>query len=218
MIFNCSDKEKGKGFYLERAAKRLEFGLEDDGCVLNIEPYNFRKGEKWTGIWEIDLLLDRPEMKAEDWEQADTIFTAISNIPERLKHFKTHLLFQASDPEIHRRIPEIIPDYDVVFCGSFTNPCYSERRRVHDLISKHCRFRDAGKGKSVSDYVKELNASKIQFIRSMNTYLADGELAQRFFEGLAIGIDGREKALKFHTYENRLKTICEFASSEQKDG
>ncbi len=185
MILNCLDKEKGKGFYLERAAKRLGIKLEDDGRVLNIEPYKFKKGEKWTGIWEIDLLLDREEMSEENWNCADTIFTAISAVPPRLQKFKTQLLFQASDPELHQRKPD--PQYDVIFSGSSEHPCYRERERLYSLIKQKFSYKDYGKGHSIEGYVTACNTARVQFIRSMKTQIADGELAQRFFEGLAIG-------------------------------
>jgi len=211
MIFNCEDKIKGKGFYLERAAKRLGIELKDDGYVLNIEPYNFKKGAIWTGIWEIDLLLDRPEMTEENWAQADTIFTAVSIIPERFKKFNTTLLFQAADLELHKREPNY--QYDVVFSGSITNPCYQERERVYNLIKEKFTFKDYGKDKSIEDYVKCCNTARVQFIRSMKTLLGDGELAQRFFEALAIGptltnyvpdleLTGLEEGVDYMSYKN----------------
>lgn len=185
MIFNCQDKIKGKGFYLERAAERLGIEIKEDGYVLNIEPYEFKKGDIWTGIWEIDLLLDRHEMTTENWSQADTIFTAISTIPPRFKNFRTELLFQASDPQIHIKNPKY--EYDIVFCGSKENPCYKERERIYNLIKEKFSFKDYGKNHSLQGYVDACNTARIQFIRSMKTDLAEGELAQRFWEGLAIG-------------------------------
>lgn len=189
MILNCIDNKVtfNKKNYLERAAARLGIKFEDDGCVLNIEPYQFVKGKKWTGIWEIDLLLDHEGMQEKNWEQADVIFIAISTLPPRLERFrhKTVLLFQACDPELHKRTSE--PSYDVILSGTLDGEPYRERRRIYDLIAEHCKFGNLGKDNKPAQYVDLLSKANIQFIRSMKTPIGEGEIAQRFFECLAIG-------------------------------
>lgn len=201
LFLNCQTNE-GPAFtkkdYLLYAANKLGIkdvvnyvDEKDPEYVLNIEPYgSFVKGSKWTGIWEIDLLMDRTEMKEEDWEQADTVFTAISTIPERMKKFKdkTRLLFQACEPDFHKYDPSIERKYDFVLAGTQTLFIYKERElAIKKLIEEGFRFADLGKNHAPKEYGQQLNKARVQFIRSMKTNIADGELAQRFFECLAIG-------------------------------
>lgn len=201
LYLNCDNNESEsftKKNYLLAAANRL--GISDqieeyiDGeveNVLNIEPFTkFVKGTKWTGIWEIDLLCDRVEASETNWVESDVVFIAISTIPKRLEPFrhKTELLFQACDPMIHKRLETIKQEYDFVFCGSLGIHWYTERERVMELLRKsEFTFKDFPKGEGPGKYVENINHAKVQFIRSMKTNVADGELAQRFFECLAIG-------------------------------
>lgn len=271
LYINC-DKNEGsaftKGDFLLYVAEKLgrddivTCGGDDPmDYVLNIEPYSkFRIGKKWTGIWEIDLLMDRVEMREENWKAADTIFTAITNVPNRFVQFKdkTELLFQACEPDFHKYNKDVKKDYDFILAGSTTLFIYKERDRlIKELIDVGFNYAYFGRGLSPRDYGKILNRARVQFIRSMKTGLSDGEIAQRFFECLAIGpvltnyvkdlektglienedylayrndeelfekmrklIDnpdlakqiaesGRNKALKHHTYKNRLNTIFE---------
>lgn len=186
--------------YLLAAAKRLGFDFVkdikdlDDGkepdFVLNIEPYfRFVKGRMWTGIWEIDMVLDRREMSKSDWLTSDDVFVANTAIPNHMNPFlhKTRLLFQASDPEIHRRYKEIVQTHDFVFCGSGGSGIYKERSRLIMLLRKYFSFADFTKGQDPIEYIKCLNTAKVQFIRSGKTTVANSWTAQRFFECLAIG-------------------------------
>lgn len=197
LYLNCNDNDFSfnKKQYLLRAAKRLgidfvkdivQVGDEPKDYVLNIEPYDFVKGNKWTGIWEIDLLLDRKQLSEKEWESADTVFTAISTVPPRFKKFRTVLLPQAVDSEIHRFFPDITKTSDVCFMGSMHDPTYRKRIEAYELLKKHfnCQFYDKTK---IEDYMSKANGARVQFIRSMATDIADGELAQRFFECLAVG-------------------------------
>jgi len=183
--------------YLLRAAERLGLDnvlpLENElnpMCVLNVEPYDkFIRGTKWTGIWEIDLLCDRAETNLSDWLVANKVFIAVSKYSSRLNGaaHKTELLFQAIDPQIHKRIESIPQEYDFVCCGSLGLDIYKERERLINLLKKEFSCNNYGKGHNPYVYIQNLNHAKVQFIRSMNTQIADGELAQRFFECLAIG-------------------------------
>ena len=121
LFINCDDNPitYNKKNYLLRAAERL--GLEyivdiknrvDDeptDYILNIEPCSFIKGNKWTGIWNIDLLINTPVSLQSDWAAADTVFIAISTYPREFDGFKdkVQLLFQACDPELHKPIPDM---------------------------------------------------------------------------------------------------------------
>lgn len=183
--------------YLLAAAERLGFDFVRDlpkditpDFILNIEPYSrFIAGNVWTGIWEIDMVLDRAEMSKTDWLASDDVFvanTAIPNHMDGLLH-KTRLLFQASDPDIHKRIKEIDQVHDFVFCGSGGTGIYDERSRVLSLLRKYFSFEDFPKGQAPADYIKCLNTARIQFIRSGKTPIANAWTAQRFFECLAIG-------------------------------
>lgn len=263
LYLNCESNHvtDTKKEYLLRAAERLRLDVApwtpqigaDAEYILNIEPYLFKKGSKWTGIWEIDVLLDRQQM-GPDWPQADRVFLAVSTLPERLKkdQDKCRVMFQACDPQIHKRQPNIKVEYDVTFAGAMHDPVYAERRRIYDLLKTFCNFKSFDNEKPIHEYVKYMSAAEVQFIRSMKTPIGEGELAQRFFESLAIGpvltnycddlkqinlehevdyfyyrddkdmieklsylihhpdfankmaINGRRKALAYHTYEARL--------------
>lgn len=202
LYLNCDPNIGNVAFtkkdYLLYAANKLGInnivdyqGEKDVEYVLNIEPYStFVKGTKWTGIWEIDLLMDRLEMKEENWEVADTIFIAISTIPKRMEKFrdKTKLLFQACEPDFHKYDPTIDKKYDFVLAGTQTLFIYKEREKaIQTLIKSGFSFADLGKNHAPKEYGMKLNKARVQFIRSMKTKIADGEIAQRFFECLAIG-------------------------------
>jgi hypothetical protein len=186
-----------KKHYLLAAAKRMGWNWVEElpkdvepEYVLNIEPYtNFTTGTKWTGLWEIDMVLDRPELNKSDWVAADDVFVANTAIPMHMNgHLhKTRLLFQAADPEIHRKIPDIEQEFDFVFAGTNGMAIYSQRQRLMAMLRASYSFCDGGKGHSPQDYIKHLNRARVQFIRSGNTQVAESWTAQRFFECLAIG-------------------------------
>jgi len=196
LYLNSSDSLTNKKYYLLRAAEKLGINVvastpqtlpENVDYSLNIEPYErFIPGNKWTGIWEIDLLLDRQDMNEINWQLADTVFIAVNTIPDRLKKFKskTRLLFQACDPDLYKT--KVIPEYDVVFSGSMHSPVYSERERIYNIVKEFCNYKGFD-NTGLFDYINILKLAKVQFIRSMKTPIGDGELAQRFFECLAIG-------------------------------
>jgi hypothetical protein len=193
MILSINSRDGGfswvKKRYLLEAAKRLglDYVQPYDGnaeCVLNIEPYDFVRGSKWTGIWEIDLLLDRVEYSKEKWENVDDLFFAVSN---KRSTPPAHLLFQACDPVKHRRFP-VKESYDFVVCGTRGGAEREERERLMSLLIGEGYSRmDYGTGHSIDIYPQMYSTGKVQFIRSMSTKYGDGELAQRFFECLAIG-------------------------------
>ena len=91
LFLNCEDNNVtlNKKNYLLKAAKRLALPVSDyprnlgvhEDYILNIEPYTFIEGAKWTGVWEIDLLLDRGEMNAMSWNSSNSVFLATSVFP-----------------------------------------------------------------------------------------------------------------------------------------
>lgn len=196
IYLNCNDSGNSwnKKQYLLAADDRMRLNqfreiktaTEQPDYVLNIEPFDFKSGIKWTGIWQIDTLFGSG--KAEEWERADDVFVAISSLPEHLIMFKNKikLLFQACDPTFNRRYPEIEPEYDFVVCAS-NGDAYRERERVYEIMEDLFTYETWGKGRSPQEYSRILNKARVQFVRSANTLTADGEIAQRFFECLAIG-------------------------------
>jgi hypothetical protein len=188
---NLNEPTFNKADYLLRAAQRMgkdvylfSFGgrLIQPDAVLNIEPYSrMVVGKKWTGVWEIDLLCDRRELNESNWAVANSVYIAISSLPSRMEHMRerTKLLFQACDPILHQRDISIAQEYDFVLAGSLGIEWYNERERLIRLLATNgFTYRDFGKGVNPREYVKRLNTAKVQFIRSMSTAIANGELAQ----------------------------------------
>ena len=191
LYLNANDRDVtwNKKQYLLEAAKRiglpvepLKAGVEAE-YVLNIEPFDFVKGSKWTGIWEIDLLADRSET-GKHWGEADVTFVAGSIYAGRIQG-NPRLLFQACEPTFY--YPEIKKEYDFVITGSMHEPQYHKRIEAVEELKKHFTYFDFGKDKPPQEYTKHISTARVQFIRSMATPLGDGEIAQRFFECLAIG-------------------------------
>lgn len=197
LYLNSQDNEItwNKKKYLLAAAKRLgleNYILEYNSAsetvpenILNIEPYGIlATGTNWTGSWWIDTLLNNPKFNSEH-PYIDTIFLAGSSpkIEDREKQF---LLFQAADSEMDRPLP-IKKDCDFILAGSMGLDIYRERERVINLLRKEgFTYVGAGKDFRLPEYVKQLNRARVQFIRSMDVE-GHGEIAQRFFECLAIG-------------------------------
>lgn len=181
--------------YLLRADERLGLGVFKDiqECrgtpeyVLNIEPYGFKKGSKWTGVWEIDVIFDRAALNGSNYAASNTVFQAVSYVPNSVRGFedKIQVLFQACDPELHRRMCK--PKFDFVMCGSAGNPYHNKRGACYVVLKDTFTYEDFGKGIDPKGYVYSISQARVQFIRSADTILADGEIAQRFFECLAIG-------------------------------
>jgi len=197
LYLNSQDNEItwNKKNYLLAAAKRL--GIENyildyntspghvPENILNIEPYGaLVTGTNWTGSWWIDTLLNNPKFNSEH-PHIDTIFLAGSS-PKIEQRDKQFLLFQAADPEIHKPLP-VEKDCDFILAGTMGLDIYRERERLINLLKeKGFVYVGAGKGFKPDEYVKQLNRAKVQFIRSMSVD-GHGEIAQRFFECLAIG-------------------------------
>ncbi|MCL4419164.1 glycosyltransferase [Patescibacteria group bacterium] len=117
------------------------------------------------------------------------MFLAVTEIPSHMEPFrhKASLLYQAIDPEIHRRIPSIGKEYDFVFSGTNGLDIYRERERCLKILKSEFTFFDYGKGMPPDKYIMCLNTARVQFIRSGKTPVANAPTAQRFFECLAIG-------------------------------
>ena len=191
---NCEDNPHtfNKKNYLVRASERL--GLDvisgwSPGCdadyVLNIEPYsNLGTGKIWTGAWWIDTLLDNVRFNTE-FPYINTIFLAGTShkvIPKD----NHRLLFQAADTDFHKPM-SVGKECDFILAGTMGLDIYRERERCIDLLRKEgFSYIGAGKNFKGIDYGKQLNRARVQFIRSMEVD-GHGEIAQRFFECLAIG-------------------------------
>lgn len=212
LFLNCLDNEvtMNKKNYLLRAAERLGItnvvdikrreGDEPTDYILNIEPYTFLKGYKWTGVWEIDVLCDRQVM-GPNWAFCDDIFIAVSTLPNRLKqgYKNVRLLLQACDKDLHKRNDKIAVDFDMVFATTSGAPYHTKRAELESKLAVRYITGLYGVGVRPEEYVSRLSRAKIQFVRSMNTGIAEGELAQRFFECLAIGpvITNKVKDLEY---------------------
>lgn len=233
LFLNCEDNEitLNKKQYLLRATERLGItnvfdikrreGDEPTDYILNIEPYSFKKGNKWTGVWEIDLLCDR-QQTGTDWPYVDAIFLAGMSYASRLHGFKNkiHYLFQACDPLIHKKV-HTDNIYDFVQCGSMTATWHDERNRLVTLLREKYSFVDYGKDYKPEQYIKNISSARIQFIRSMKSGIADGEIAQRFFECLALGpvltnyvkdLDylGLDEGIDYFSYKNDYEMLTKF--------
>ena len=194
IYINCEDNPHtfNKKNYLVRASERL--GLDiisgwSPGCdadyVLNIEPYsNLGHGNIWTGAWWVDTLLDNVKFNTE-FPYIDTIFLAGTShkITPKDNH---RLLFQAADPDFHKPMA-VAKECDFILAGTMGLDIYRERERCIELLRKEgFSYIGAGKNFKGMDYGKQLNRARVQFIRSMDVN-GHGEIAQRFFECLAIG-------------------------------
>lgn len=195
--------------FLLRAAERLglynviELTLplhDTPEYVLNIEPYNdnFFKGTKWTGSWEIDCLLKRQE-RTRHWDQIDTVFLANQTSLYPIGG-KFQLLFQACDPYLYDF--SIQPETDFVLAGSISDvyyykdwgerqelpstDIYAERARVYGKLKDEFSYEYFGNHFKTPEYISLQQKGRVQFIRSMKVF-EEGEIAQRFFELLAIG-------------------------------
>jgi len=184
--------------YLLHAAEKMGLGdvvvpyeHGEVDYVLNIEPFfNFVKGNKFTSIWEIDVMFDRAEMSVSNWVACDTVFVANSNLPDRMKSFHGELItmFQACEPDMHKRVPGHEKKYDFVFSGSMGLEVYDERARTIKVLREAgFSFCDHQKGHNPQEYVKRLNDARVQFIRSAVKKPFTSQVEQRFFECLAIG-------------------------------
>ena len=200
IYLNAQDNPRtwNKKNYLLRAQERMggtnfadlnSVSYDRPEFVLNIEPCEFVFGSKWTGLWHIDNLVGDEKYYA--YNLFDTVFTAdLSDSP------KAMLLLQACDPEMHRRIPEIKQEYDFVICGSslHTNNIWQKRKEAWAELKKHFTYKEftppndgwTEKLLPHQQYIEAQNMGKVQFIHSMWVN-GRGEIAQRFFECLAIG-------------------------------
>lgn len=187
LYLNCNDNPitYNKKNYLLRAAERMGIDYVKPYTggnvenILNIEPYDFVKGTRWTGLWEIDLLLE-PERHEKHLDDVNVAFGAITTENKRYIY-----LPQACDSVLHRKRGE--ENHDWVHCGTTgeENGIYEERTRLHYLL-RNFNHEFFGKNRIPEEYVDILSSARVQFIRSMDVK-GQGEVAQRFFECLAIG-------------------------------
>lgn len=201
VYIHCDDtlgqRSYTKKNYLLELEKRMGWGLFKDfseaektpDFVLNIQPSDktIWQGKRWTGFWHIDAAIDG--YPVQKYALMDTIFPATTQSVYRgFEGEKQQILFQAADPTIHKRIPEIPQDYDYVICGTITEkiPFYHERVRLHELLKEQFSCRDFGKGYTPQEYTTNINSARIQWVQS-GTNEFGGYCAQRFFECLAIG-------------------------------
>jgi hypothetical protein len=179
--------------YLLRAAQRLGFTYVKDikqaegeiEYLLNIQPCDLKTGSKWTGMWHIDVSMNSSLIH--HYQEMDTVFVASS--VGIAPYDKQIVLFQAMDPDLHRRIPEISQDYDFVICGNGggTDGGYQERGRIYKLLMEKYHCLQAGGGLVPERYVQEYNRGKVQVVQPFLGVNNLGMCAQRFFECLGIG-------------------------------
>lgn len=202
LYINCFSKGKDsetftKGDFLIRAGKRLGINIlpytpsADINFVLNVEPFNnVIKGNLWTGIWEIDTILDRAEMNSDTWGTADSIFSSLATVPDRLSDYKdrVNILMQAIDVDLHKFDKNIIQTHDFVFAGTTGIDNVYEKR---EIILKEAMSNFNGiisKKLPEEDFFKLIHKGKVQLMCSGGRkYIQEGQCPQRFFEGLVIG-------------------------------
>lgn len=179
--------------YLLRAAKRMDWLMFQDvrdaigpiDYLLNIQPCNLKRGGKWSGLWHIDVSLD--SHFPDQYGEMNTIFVA-SSVGIR-PYDKQIVMFQALDPELHRRIPEIKQDFDFTICGhgGSSEGCYGKRGHVYDILQKKYKYNPGGGGLPPEKFVVEYNRAKVQVVQPCMGSNGWGMCAQRFFECLGIG-------------------------------
>lgn len=195
MIYiNCDDNDItfNKKNYLLRADERLQWGAFKDfrqttgpqDYILNIEPCGVVLGRKWTGLWHIDVLLNS---NYHNHYGVDTVFVSSDQGIYPFPEDKGGVLFQACDPVLHRRRPEIKQEYDFVISGTIGAGVYQKRSDAYDILKSKFNYHDFGKNHKPADYVGMLNTAKVQFICTGRSDPGKGAAAQRFFECLAIG-------------------------------
>jgi hypothetical protein len=162
---------------------------EQPEYVLNIQPCpTIILGTKWTGLWHIDVSLH--SNLPDQYGGFSTVFVASS---VGIKPYENQqILFQACDPILHKRIPEIKQEFDFVNCGTggsidVTESIYGERNRVMLALREQFTFNDFGKGHKPEVYVRNINTAKVQVVVPGLGSNRLGMCAQRFFECLAIG-------------------------------
>lgn len=189
---NKNEITYNKKDYLLRAAEGTGLFLVDFNepdnlereYVLNIEPCTIQAGKIWTGLWHIDVLLNS-DYYPNIYGEANSVFISTNQSKYDMKD--THVLFQAADLKLHRRIPEIEQKFDFVMCGSNGGGIWSQRAHAFELLGEKFKYHDFGKDNIPENYVKIINQAKVQFIRTGEGDEGKGACAQRFFECLAIG-------------------------------
>lgn len=194
IYLNCQDNDItfNKKNYLLRADKRIGLDIFKDftpivgtaDYILNIEPCEIVLGKKWTGLWHIDVLLNSNYRAHYD---VDTVFVSSDQGIYDFPKEKGGVLFQACDPVLHRRRPEIKQEYDFVISATLGAGVYQERLNAYEILKNNFSFKDFGKNHRPEDYVGILNTAKVQFICTGRSDPGRGAAAQRFFECLAIG-------------------------------
>lgn len=194
MLYLNADNNKitwNKKNYLLAAAQRLgirvldAYGVSNPECVLNIQPFEtFLPGTHWTGLWHIDVCLNS-DIPSQYYYLAKDVFVASNQMKN--PYDKAKILFQACDPILDRRIPEIQQEYDFVVCGLMGGAYNGERERLFNVLAEKFKTANFGSSKTPQEYVNILNKAKVQWIRTANTEGNFEMAAQRFFECLAIG-------------------------------
>lgn len=179
--------------YLLRAAKRMDWPMFQDvkdaigpiDYLLNIQPCNLQRGGKWSGLWHIDVCMD--SHFPQSYGEMDTVFVAssIGLIP----YEKQIVMYQALDPELHKRIPEIKQEYDFTICGhgGSTDGGYKRRGDVYNILRAKYKYNPGGGGLPPEKFVVEYNRAKVQVVQPYIGTNGLGMIAQRFFECLGIG-------------------------------
>lgn len=181
-----------KSQYLLAADKRLGLNIfephrdngQEEEYVLNIQPFTFRKGTKWTGIWHIDVVLDS-DIPVKYYNEADTVFVASSQ--GLIQHPRQQILFQAADLQLHKSNPKIEKQYDFVMCGSMDNHTYMPRDGIYNVLKNKFSAHNFGKGFAYNKYIDNYNQGRVQWVHPAINEQHKGMIAQRFFESMAIG-------------------------------
>jgi len=196
LYIHCDDNPitYNKKNYLLRAAKRLgldyikdykDKGDEEAEYVLNVEPCGPTTGTKWTALWHIDVLLDNGRCPG-SYPGMDKVY--VSTDQGKYPQENTDVLFQACDPELHKRDESIEQEFDFVICGSNGGGIWNKRELAFNLLKESdFTYKDYGKDHKPEIYVQNINHAKVQFIRTGESDEGKGACAQRFFECLAIG-------------------------------
>lgn len=168
--------------------KHIRFATTPPKYVLNIQPSDFVFGSEWTGFWHIDVTLDNEF--TDQYYKFDKVFLSTVISKNEIKTDNTQLLYQACEPDIHKRTKE--PLYDVAFVGTDTieGILYEKRRKVLQTIEDKFTYKYFGKNQDIRTYVDNMSLGKVMVVQphTVETKWGNvGAAAQRFFECLAIG-------------------------------
>lgn len=187
-----NDLTWNKTQYLLAADKRLGLNVYEqhrdnsqvEEYVLNVQPFTFRTGTKWTGLWHIDVTLDS-DIPEKYYGDVDTIFIASSQ--SQWNNPKQRVLFQAADLELHKPDKHIPKNYDFIMCGSMDSAIYMPRKGIFDVLKNRFNGHDFGKGFAYNKYISKYNEARVQWIHPGVGPGNKTMAAQRIFESMAIG-------------------------------